>query len=120
LIPRLIPRIDLLKVNIERFKRFYYGFVIILLLFLFYLYLLTILWNLEIGFSTMQLLVPALAVLFYCCGILVEKAKRDWFIGIRTPWTLSSEAVWNKTHRIGRNLFKAASVVVLLGRVFSS
>ncbi len=48
----------------------------------------------------------------------MEKAKRNWFIGIRTPWTLNSDAVWDKTHRIGGRLFKAAGIVALLGVFF--
>jgi len=38
-----------------------------------------------------------------------------WFIGIRTPWTLSNEKVWNKTHRIGGKLFKTAGIIAFLG-----
>ncbi|MEM1515464.1 MAG: SdpI family protein [Candidatus Bathyarchaeia archaeon] len=41
-------------------------------------------------------------------GILCEDSKRNWFIGIRTPWTLSSDRVWEKTHRLGGKLFKTA------------
>jgi len=56
--------------------------------------------------------------LFYYCGILVENAKRNWSIGIRTPWTLSSEKIWEKTHRVGGKLFKIAGVIALLGIFF--
>lgn len=116
----VIPKIDPLKANIEKFKRYYYGFVILLLIFLFYLYLLTILWNLGLRFNFIQLLVPAFGVLFYFCGVLIGKAKRNWFIGIRTPWTLSNEKVWDKTHFIGGRLFKAAGLVALLGVFFQN
>ncbi len=114
----LIPRIDPLKANIDKFKQHYHGFVIVLLMFLFYVYLLTIVWNLGTRFNMSQLLSPAFAVLFYYCGFLMERAKRNWFIGIRTPWTLSSDTVWDKTHRIGGRLFKAAGVVSLFGVFF--
>lgn len=65
-----------------------------------------------------QLLVPAFAALFYYCGVLTEQAKRNWFIGIRTPWTLSSERVWEKTHKICGKLFKIAGVIALVGILF--
>ncbi len=65
-----------------------------------------------------QFLIPALGILFYYAGILVENAKRNWFIGIRTPWTLSSEKVWDKTHKIGGKLFKIAGIIALLGILF--
>ena len=65
-----------------------------------------------------QMLVPAFGILFYYCGVLVEKAEKNWFIGIRTPWTLSSDSVWKKTHVLGGKLFKASGLVALLGIFF--
>ncbi len=34
-------------------------------------------------------------------GIPMHKIRPNWFVGIRTPWTLSSELSWRKTHRLG-------------------
>jgi len=114
----LIPKIDPLKANIEKFRKYFDGFIVLIMVFLFYIYLLTIFWNIGIRFNMVQLMTPALGILFYYCGILVENAKRNWFIGIRTPWTLSSEAVWNRTHKIGGRLFKTAGIIAFLGIVF--
>lgn len=111
----LIPKIDPLKANIAKFRNYFDVFVVLTVVFFFYLYLLTILWNMGLRFDMIQLLAPALGILLYYCGILIEKAKRNWFIGIRTPWTLSSDKVWEETHKIGGRLFKVAGVVALLG-----
>ncbi len=116
----LIPRVDPLKANIEKFRKYYGAFSIIVALFFFYLYLLTILWNTGVKFNLMQLLAPAFAVLLYYSGVLTENAKRNWFIGIQTPWTMSSERVWNKTNKICGKLLKASGVVALLGIFFPS
>lgn len=43
----------------------------------------------------------ALGVLFMVIGNYMGKLRRNAFFGIRTPWTLSSDAVWERTHRIG-------------------
>jgi uncharacterized membrane protein len=109
----LIPRIDPLKSNIQQFRKYYDGFVVLIIFFIFYLYLLTIFWNLGNTFNMIAFLSPALAILFYYSGILIENAKRNWFIGIRTPWTLSSDKVWDKTHKFGSKLFKIAGVITL-------
>jgi uncharacterized membrane protein len=61
---------------------------------------------------------PAFAILFYYSGILIENAKRNWFIGIRTPWTLSNDEVWDKTHKIGGKLFKLAGILALFAIFF--
>jgi uncharacterized membrane protein len=111
----LIPRIDPLKENIKKFRTTYDHFIIIFLLFLLYIQALVILWNLGTRFNITQLLSPAFGVLFYACGLLTERAKRNWFIGIRTPWTLSSERVWDRTHAVGGRLFKIAGILAFLG-----
>jgi uncharacterized membrane protein len=116
----IIPKIDPLKENIQEFRKYYDGFVILVIVFLFYVYLLTIFWNIGLRFNVIALLSPAFAILFYYCGILIENAKRNWFIGIRTPWTLSSEKVWDKTHKIGGKLFKIAGIIALAAIFFQS
>ena len=116
----LIPKIDPLKANIEKFRKYFDTLIVLLILFLFYLYLLTIFWNIGLKFSMAKFLLPAYGILFYYCGVLIENAKRNWFIGIRTPWTLSSEKIWRKTHKIGGKLFKVAGVIAFLGILFPS
>lgn len=113
-----IPKIDPLKENIEKFRKYYDGFIALIILFLFYLYVLTILWNIGVRFDMSRLIAPAFSILFYYIGIFTENAKRNWFIGIRTPWTLSNEKVWDKTHKIGGKLFKIAGLIALLSVFF--
>ena len=113
-----IPKIDPLKQNIDKFRKYYDGFVILIVVYMFYVYLLTLLWNTGVRFSIIQPLMPAMGILFYYIGILVENAKRNWSIGIRTPWTLSSERVWEKTHKIGGKLFKIAGIIAFIGVFF--
>jgi uncharacterized membrane protein len=50
--------------------------------------------------------------------LYARQAKRNWFIGIRTPWTLSSDTVWDKTHQLGSWLFIAAGVFAFAGAFF--
>ncbi|MBU2634467.1 MAG: DUF1648 domain-containing protein, partial [Nanoarchaeota archaeon] len=94
-----IPKIDPLKKNIQAFRKYYDMFIIIMILFLFYIHILTLLWSLNIKYNMTQMLIPAIAILFYYISILMKNSKRNWFIGIRTPWTLSNDKVWEKTHK---------------------
>lgn len=114
----LLPKIDPLKENVVKFKSYYDGFILLLTGFLFYLHLVTIFWNLGYRFNMIQVLSPALAALFYYIGILLSHSKRNWFIGIRTPWTLSNDKVWDKTHLMGSKLFKLAAIICILGIIF--
>jgi len=114
----IIPKIDPLKQNIQIFRKYYDWFIVLMIGFFFYLHLIILLWNSGMRFSMVQAFAPAFALLFYYCGVLVENAKRNWFIGIRTPWTLSSEKVWDKTHKLGGKLFKMVGLIALLGIFF--
>lgn len=114
----LIPKIDPLRENIEKFRKFFDRFILFIILFLFYIYILMILWNTGIEFNMNRFFPPAVGLLFYYAGILIENAKRNYFIGIRTPWTLNSEIVWDKTHKLGGKLFKAGGIIVILSVFF--
>jgi len=113
-----IPKIDPLKTNIEKFRKYYDGFIILFSIFVLSIHLQVILWNLGIKISPSIFVPIGMGILFFYIGILCENAKRNWFIGIRTPWTLSSERVWEKTHRIGGKLFKIAGVIAFVGIFF--
>jgi len=114
----IIPFIDPKKHNIEQFRVYYDRFFIVIIVFILYIYLLTLLWNLNVRFNLIQLMTPAFAVLFYYTGVVISHAKMNWFIGIRTPWTLSSEKVWNQTHILGGKLFKITGIIALLAIIF--
>jgi len=79
--------------------------------------LLSIFANLGYEFNMVQMMVPGLGILFYLLGVVLGKAKRNWFVGIKTPWTLSSDKVWDKTHVLGGKLFKIAGVIAFAGMV---
>lgn len=115
-----IPRIDPLKANIEKFREYYDGFFVLLSIFMLSMQCHMVLWNLGIEISPNVVLPIGVGVLFFYFGILCENAKRNWFIGIRTPWTLSNERVWDRAHRIGGKLFKIAGVVAFVGIFFQN
>ncbi len=54
----------------------------------------------------------ALGILFAVIGNLLGKVTRNFFVGIRTPWTLASEEVWLRTHRLAGKLFVAAGLLM--------
>lgn len=115
LVFRLLPLVDPYKKNFLQFENYYHLFVLIITVFLIYIYLLTIYWNLDYKFNILQFLSPAYALLLYYTGILMANTHRNWFVGIRTPWTMSSPIVWKKTHLLGSKLFKLSAVISLLG-----
>jgi uncharacterized membrane protein len=114
----VVPRIDPLKENIANFRSYFDLFILLLFGFLFYLYMLSIAWNIGYRFNIIQLMAPAIGLLIYYAGVLTENAKQNWFIGVRTPWTLSNVRVWEKTNRLAGRLFKVAGILAALGASF--
>ena len=117
----LVPGIDPLKANIASFRGAYNAFVVGIVVFLLYLHKLTLLWNLGYQqFRMSTVLLPAVGLIFVLVGRLLARTRRNWFIGIRTPWTLSSDTVWEKTHRLGSQTFIVMGLVVLFTGLLGS
>jgi uncharacterized membrane protein len=115
----IIPGIDPLKANIAQFRDVFNLFITLIVAFMLYIYALTLRWNLGYtDFAMSKAMLPAMGILFFFIGYLLRKAKRNFFIGIRTPWTLSSDRVWDETHRIGSVLFMISGVFALFGSFF--
>jgi uncharacterized membrane protein len=116
-----IPKIDPLRANIETFRREYNLLVLFVVVFLAFVFALTLLWNLGIQFDLSSFIISSVGILFFFLGLLMPKMKRNWFIGIRTPWTLSSDTVWDKTHRQGGTIFKLLGILIFAdGFIFPS
>jgi len=116
---RIIPSIDPLKANIAQFRDVFNLFISLIVAFMVYLYILTLRWNLGYtNFEMSKAMLPAMGILFFFIGYLLRKAKRNFFIGIRTPWTLSSDYVWDETHRLGSVLFMASGALAFIGSIF--
>jgi len=113
----IIPRIDPLKKNISKFRNTFNNFIIIISLFFVYLFFIT-LKSVTTKINIINYIIPAIAIIIYYSGILIKKAKQNWFIGIRTPWTLSNKEVWNKTHTLGSKLFKISAIIIILSLFF--
>jgi uncharacterized membrane protein len=114
----VIPRIDPLRANIAEFRPYYDWFVVVFTVYLFLIHTGIIAFNLGYEFNFVYLILLGMAGLFYYCGIVLTHAKQNWFVGIRTPWTLSNEGVWNRTHALGGKLFKLTAILAVVGLLF--
>jgi uncharacterized membrane protein len=56
----------------------------------------------------------ALFLLLALLGNVLGRVRRNFYIGVRTPWTLASEKVWDATHRIAARMFVLAGLLGLL------
>jgi len=115
----IFPNIDPLKANIAQFRKTFNLFILFIVAFMLYIHGLTLAWNLGYqNFKMSAAMLPVIGVLFIFIGFMLRKAKRNFFIGIRTPWTLSSDTVWDKTHQLGSTLFMLSGAFAVIGTFF--
>src|SRR6185369_4711405 len=60
-----------------------------------------------------RVMMAGMFLFFALMGNLMGKVRRNFYMGVRTPWTLASERVWNDTHRLAAKMFVGAGVIGL-------
>lgn len=110
----VLPTIDPLRKNYEFHGSVYFLLANVVVCFMLAIHLLVLGsalgWAVPIG-AAVPVLVGAL---FVFIGRLLPRMQPNWFMGIRTPWTLSSPEVWRKTHVVGATSFTVAGVAIML------
>jgi len=117
---RFLPAIDPRGRNYAKFGGAFEGIMISLMLFALGLHLIVLRAALGYPVEMRRVLPIGVGVLFIVIGNLLPRARPNWFIGLRTPWTLSSDRVWEKTHRFGGRIFVAGGVLMILAALFSA
>jgi uncharacterized membrane protein len=112
-IMRVLPRLDPREPNYARFGDAYDTIVaaVLLLLLATHCIVLAVALGYQVAVSR---LVPALVgVLFVVIGNVMPRMRPNWWFGVRTPWTLSNDRVWARTHRLAGFSMTAAGIVIV-------
>ncbi|MCI9503755.1 MAG: DUF1648 domain-containing protein [Hungatella sp.] len=106
---QVLPYIDPKKRNYLKFRNVYQSFQLFFQLFMLVMVGIVITESFRPGTIQVATLVTAMCgILFMFIGNIMPKFRQNFFCGFRTPWALSDETVWNKTHRLaGRLMFGA-------------
>jgi len=114
LLMTFLPAIDPRRENYKKFAGAYRLIKFALVFFMCGLYLLVIFSALGYRLPVDRLVAAAVSLLILVFGSLMGQLQHNYFVGIKTPWTLASENVWQKTHRLGGRLWVIAGLVGLL------
>ena len=109
----IIPRIDP-KRKLEYMGSKYDQLRFILIGFMAALSVFTIYNAIHVVTFQMNVLFILLGALFVALGNYFQAIRPNYFIGIRTPWTLESEHVWRRTHRLGGRLWVAGGLLMIV------
>jgi uncharacterized membrane protein len=115
---KFLPNIDPKKKNYEKFNSSYSIIICLLTSFFFVLNLLTITVSLGYNISINKVIPLIIGILFIILGNYMPKSKSNFFYGIKTPWTLTSDVSWRKTHRLGGKLFVLDGIIVVISSIF--
>ncbi len=109
-LPPLSPR----HFEIDRFRSSYLFLMTALVVCMAYLHAVALWAAMSPGMDLSRAVMGGICVLFTLMGNVMGKFKRNFFVGIRTPWTLASEQVWYATHRLGAKVFFWGGIIGFL------
>jgi uncharacterized membrane protein len=110
LLPWLSPR----HFEVQTFRSTYLYIMLVILAYLAFVHGL-ILWAAVSGAAHMdRAILGAVCLLFVLLGNVMGKVRRNFYIGIRTPWSIADERVWNATHRLGGKTMVAGGIAGLI------
>ncbi len=109
----VIPRIDPKGASYEKFRPTYHLVMNVVLTFLLVLHGVMLAAMLGARLPVARIGAFALGALVAVIGNVLPRMRPNWTFGIRTPWTLSSDRVWQRTHRVGGVLLLGAGVVMM-------
>jgi len=114
----LLPLIDPQRDNYVKFAGTYRILRVLIITFITAIFLIVIISGLGYRLNVGILIQVAASLLFIVIGNLMGQLRHNYFVGIKTPWTLASEKVWTRTHRVSARVWVLAGLLGLVGVLF--
>ncbi|MBS4538449.1 SdpI family protein [Clostridium sp. D2Q-11] len=112
---RFLPKIDPKRESYRKHKKAYnitiYGIIVLMIA----LHWVTMYASLGNDINMKLLVTMGVGILFIIMGNYMGQIRHNYFFGIKNPWTLASEEVWNKTHRVTRYAFILLGLMFIIG-----
>ena len=109
----LLPKIDP-KRNFDKFNKPYRWIIFSITTFISILHCFVILQAAGFQFSMSKAMLTIILILLIIVGNFLGKLRPNYFVGIRTPWTIENETVWVKTHRLGGRIWVSVALLTLI------
>jgi uncharacterized membrane protein len=109
---RFLPLVDPRRENYEKFQGTYEGLILTIMVFLLAIHIIVLRSAMGHPVAMQKVMPLSMGMLFIAIGNLLPRARSNFFVGIRTPWTLSSEKSWERTHRAGGYVFVLIGIMM--------
>jgi uncharacterized membrane protein len=110
----LFPRISPRRQNLDRFNETYWLIANVVVFFMCALHVLVLGralgWPVDITSATLL----GVGIMFMILGNVLPRTRSNWWMGIRTPWTMESESVWRATHRLAGRTFMIGGAITVV------
>lgn len=107
----ILPWLSPKGFDLNRFRPTY-DYIMSMIVVLFgYIQAMILLASMEVGIDIGRAFAAGFFLFFAVLGNVIGKVRRNFWVGVRTPWTLASEMVWNETHRLAAWLWVVAGVL---------
>lgn len=114
LMMKWLPTIDPRRANYPKFAGTFEAIFISIMLLLLLTHIALLATAAGYPISLERWMPVAIGLFLIVLGNLLPRARPNWFVGVRTPWTLSSDRVWEKTHRLAGYVFVIAGIIVVI------
>ncbi|MFI5136121.1 MAG: SdpI family protein [Chitinophagales bacterium] len=115
-----IPRIDPRYQHYKMFGPSYQNIRLIIHIFFVGIFAFTIHAALTNNASGFNFFMAGMGLFFALMGNYMRTVRSNWFVGFRTPWTLSNEEVWKKTHMLGGRIWFYGGLILAVTCLFLS
>lgn len=110
----MLPKISPRRANLDRFSDTYWTIANLLVAFMCVLHILVLGralgWPVDVTTATLL----CVGIMFMVLGNILPRTRSNWWMGIRTPWTMESENVWRATHRLAGKTFMLGGAITLI------
>lgn len=114
----LVPRIDPRRESYARFRGAYWFLKLGLAAFSVWMYVVILMNSMGCPMPVDRAVGTAVGLLIMVVGNFMGQFRHNYFVGIKTPWTLASEEVWQKTHRFASRIWVGSGLATALAGVF--
>jgi uncharacterized membrane protein len=109
-----LPYLSPQKFEVDSFRATYLYIMAAVIALMAYVHLLILLNDLGSKINMTKSVLGGVCLLIVLLGNVMGKVRRNFFVGIRTPWTIANEQVWNATHRFAAKTMFAGGVAALV------
>lgn len=114
LLLKVIRYIDPKQKSYDKFESTFDMFRLIFTIFLSVMYITLLFSNLGYAINIQMIVLIGIGILFIFLGNYMSRIRLNYTMGIRTPWTLASEEVWRRTHRLAGPLWFIGGIIVII------